>query len=298
MTKSIILISTYNGETFLSQQIDSIISQSQKCNLLVRDDGSKDGTQDLLKAYQQKGILQWYTGENLRPAKSFWNLLQNAPKSDYYAFSDQDDVWMEDKLLVATDMMKDYEDVPCLYFSAKRLVDKDLNLIADTKDNFLLTLGEAMIYNPVTGCTMVINKVLREILLSANPVLPSLHDSWIYRTCLAVGGKVIYDSIPHIKYRQHGNNVVGHVGLYGRLKAFLKSLTGPKLSSARSNTAKELLRCYGPKMTVASREMLILLSEYDRSVKKKLRLIFNSEMKTSSLSGRLTFILYVLFNKY
>lgn len=242
--------------------------------------------------------MQWYTGENLRPAKSFWNLLQNAPESDYYAFSDQDDVWMKDKLSVATDTMKDYNNVPCLYFSAKRLVDKDLNFIADTKDNFKLTLGEAMIYNPVTGCTMVINKTLRDILLSADPDLPSLHDSWIYRTCLAVGGKVIYDPTPHIMYRQHGNNVVGHVGMYGRFKAFLKSLTGPKLSNARSNSAKELLRCYGPMMTDDSRNLLALLSEYDNSIKKKLKLIFNSEMKTSSLSGRFTFILYVLFNKY
>lgn len=293
-----VLLSSYNGEAFIKEQIDSIIAQTMSNQIIVRDDGSSDNTRKILDSYQEKGVLDWYSGPNLRPAKSFWDLLCKAPVSDYYSFCDQDDVWLPDKLFAAIGRMSEYSNVPCLYFSAKRLVDKDLNLIADTKDHHRLRLGEAMINNPVTGCTMVINKALRDILISATPNIPSLHDSWIYRTCLAVGGKVIYDPNPHILYRQHGNNVVGHVGIYRRFKTLLNVLLSAKQKSARSNSAKELLRCYADKMTLDSKTLLTQLSSYDQSLSSKIKLLANNEMQTSSYFGRFTFILYVLFNKY
>lgn len=293
-----VLLSSYNGDAFIKEQIDSINAQTMSNQIIVRDDGSSDNTRKILDSYQEKGVLDWYSGPNLRPAKSFWDLLCKAPVSDYYSFCDQDDVWLPDKLSAAIGRMSEYSNVPCLYFSAKRLVDKDLNLIADTKDHHRLGLGEAMIYNPVTGCTMVINKALRDILISATPNIPSLHDSWIYRTCLAVGGKVIYDPNPHILYRQHGNNVVGHVGIYRRFKSFLNVLLSAKQKSARSNSAKELLRCYADKMTLDSKTLLMQLSSYDQSLSSKIKLLANNEMQTSSYFGRFTFILYVLFNKY
>ena len=84
--KIVVLMSTYNGEKFIREQIDSIlhqtITENMELELLVRDDGSKDQTHAILDEYQANGALTWYTGENLRPAKSFWNLLQNAPQSD------------------------------------------------------------------------------------------------------------------------------------------------------------------------------------------------------------------------
>lgn len=294
-----VLLSTYNGEKYLEEQLQSIIGQHNiSLSLFVRDDGSKDQTINILESYKKSGLLSWYTGENMRPAKSFWNLLCNTPESDYYAFCDQDDVWMEDKMEVAINRMKGYENTPCLYFSAKRLVDKNLNFIADTNNHYKLTLGEAMINNPVTGCTMVINNALYKVLLSANPDFPSLHDAWIYRVCLSVGGKVIYDTTPHIMYRQHEDNVVGYVGLCGRFKALLKTLTTKKTSSARSYSAKELLRCYSNIMTDDSRNLLIKLSEYDKSLLCKVKLLLDNDMKTSSKIARLTFFLYVMFNKY
>lgn len=294
-----VLLSTYNGEQYLEEQIESLLAQENvSVNVIARDDGSTDNTIKILNIYQNKNMLSWYGGENLRPARSFWKLLCDAPVSQYYCFCDQDDVWMPDKLRFAVNKMKSFSDVPCLYFSAKRLVDRNLNFIADTHENLRLTLGEAMVYNPVTGCTMVINEPLRKILLSANPNLPSLHDSWIYRTCLAVGGKVIYDVEPHIMYRQHGNNVVGHVGKFVRFQNFIKSLIAPKNKSARSNSAKELLNCYSNYMNAESLELLTLISEYDKSFSKKIKLLCCKKMRTSSHVGRCTFFLYVLLNKY
>ena len=124
MNKVLILMSVYNGEKYLVEQIESLIHQERvDVSILVRDDGSSDGTIDILENYKTKGILDFYTGENLRPARSFMHLLFNAPDCDYYAFCDQDDVWLPEKLLVATDALKDVNG-PSMFYHAMDLVDE------------------------------------------------------------------------------------------------------------------------------------------------------------------------------
>ena len=92
MKEITVLMSTYNGEMFIREQIDSILnSKDVELQLLVRDDGSSDQTIPILKSYQTKKKLSFYQGHNVRPAKSFMELLCKAPNSKYYAFSDQDD---------------------------------------------------------------------------------------------------------------------------------------------------------------------------------------------------------------
>ena len=86
--KIIILLSTYNGAKFLKEQLDSIYNMDniKDISILARDDGSNDGTQDILESYaQEKDNFSWFQGENLRPAKSFWELLFKAPEADYYS---------------------------------------------------------------------------------------------------------------------------------------------------------------------------------------------------------------------
>ena len=84
MKKIVVLISTYNGEKYLKEQLDSIIKQDcdEKIDILVRDDGSTDKTVDILKSYKKKGLLDYYLGENLKPARSFINLLKHANGSE------------------------------------------------------------------------------------------------------------------------------------------------------------------------------------------------------------------------
>lgn len=294
-----IMLSTYNGEKYLCEQLDSLFRQ-QDVNIMVtvRDDGSRDDTCNILEEYKSRYHLVWYTGANLRPANSFLNLLHNAGNSDYYAFCDQDDVWMEDKLKVATGILKRYPpNEPAMYFSAKRLVDAELNMIKDTNENPLLTLEEAFIYNPVTGCTLVMNKALRDVVVSAEiSTIPSLHDSWVYRICLAIGGHVYYDPMPHILYRQHGGNVVGHVGMFGRFKAFCKSIE--KMGGTRSIVAKMILENYESYLTDDSKRLLEKLANYRNSFRYKLSLLFDSKLRARSKMGAITFRLYLLLNKY
>lgn len=211
MNTVLVLLSTYNGENYLPAQLQSLYDQKDcNCTILVRDDRSSDNTCNILEAARNEGKLKWYTGENLKPAKSFWNLVQNSPSEfEYYAFCDQDDVWQEDKLLSAIEQIKAYENIPCMYCSAYQMTDRDLNPIPTPKLRVNLTLHNSLLRNIATGCTMVFNKALMDLLKKYSPDFMHIHDDWVYKICMAVGGKVIYDEVPHIFYRQHGNNSIG-----------------------------------------------------------------------------------------
>ena len=163
-------MSTYNGAHYLNEQLQSIYSQKNvHLDLLVRDDGSKDETLSILQNEQNKGKLNYYTGGNLGPANSFLDLLFSAPQHKYYAFSDQDDVWIDDKLDSAIKQIEKYDDVPALYFCQTQLVDKNLNKMENVTIHPYLSYGESLVYQFVGGCTMVFNDALRKIIVNYHP---------------------------------------------------------------------------------------------------------------------------------
>jgi len=213
-----ILMSTYNGEKYLREQLESILQQDcekkglAKWQLFIRDDGSSDGTQEILQEYALKypEKIQWFQGKNCGVIQSFFQLLQKAKKADYYAFSDQDDYWMPDKMSCALQVLEQYgKTIPLLYCCRPKLVDADLNSIPSvTKASVRPSFGNALIENIVTGCTAVLNDILRELLVFRFPEFTVMHDRWFYLVA-ACFGKVYYDETPHICYRQHGGNVVG-----------------------------------------------------------------------------------------
>lgn len=115
-----VLLSTYNGEKYLEEQLNSLIKQEDvELRILVRDDGSKDRTHEILDKWQKRGHINWYEGKNKGAAQSFMDLIYNAPEADYYAFCDQDDVWLPEKLKVAIDKIRESnEAMPCMYISS------------------------------------------------------------------------------------------------------------------------------------------------------------------------------------
>ena len=128
--KVLVLMSTYNGEQYLQQQINSIITQKNvEVELIVRDDGSTDKTIDILKDYQQKGLLSYYAGENLKPQYSFLHLLRHAPECKYYAFADQDDVWLEDKLYSGIKEIYSFDNQPAIYTCQTQMTNQYLEKI-------------------------------------------------------------------------------------------------------------------------------------------------------------------------
>lgn len=208
-----VLMSSYNGKQYIKQQIQSILDQ--KCDLdvdiYVRDDGSTDGTKEILQQYADEGVLHWYTGENLKPAKSFMDLLLHCPEHDFYAFCDQDDFWEPEKLQAGTDLIRDITG-PAFSFANARLVDQQLQDLgrsvyrAPVKTDFE-TISCA---GGILGCTMVLNHALAALFRTKSmPEKLIMHDFYVALVCALAGGEIFYDHTPRMLYRQHGNNVIG-----------------------------------------------------------------------------------------
>lgn len=129
--KVIILLSTYNGEKYIEQQINSLLKQTYKnINIYVRDDGSKDGTLEILKKYEEKGEIFLIQGKNIGFINSFMELLKKVEKADYYSFCDQDDVWNEDKIERAVRALeKEDNDKILLYASNYEFYDSNMEFL-------------------------------------------------------------------------------------------------------------------------------------------------------------------------
>lgn len=225
-----ILMSTYNGERFLAEQIESLLGQTWKnLEILIRDDGSKDRTPDILKEYgKEYKNIRIFLEENKGVSGSFFELLKKSD-ADYVAFCDQDDVWLEPKIEKAVEKL-DCEKGPALYCSNKILIDSAGNLMKkqDTRQR-LPGFGNAVVECICTGCTAVMNREMAEIIGARLPEHAILHDWWCYLIASYVG-KVIFDEKAYIKYRQHEQNVVGaRAGFWGEVRqkaAYLKKSSG------------------------------------------------------------------------
>lgn len=279
--KVVILMSTYNGEKFLKKQIESILNQKDvSVHIIVRDDGSVDDTQKILNMYKKKRLLNWYTGENKKTARSFLDLIDKAPKADYYAFSDQDDVWLSTKLITAIKKLKKFDDSPALYAGNYKLVDEKLKeLISMNIHKTTTKFNEAIVYSCCTGCTMVINNKLMENIKGKYPKYIFMHDDWIHKVCLGIGGNVIYDDSKNLLYRQHGNNVEG--GKHGLIDKVMKVYNDKKNNKhIMQKQLLEILRLYKHQLT--SDNYLLARYAIDKSKGNfldRLQLAFNKKYK-------------------
>ncbi len=291
-----VLMSTYNGEKYLAEQIESILAQKDvNVSLLVRDDASSDKTCELLMDYNRQGKLNWYAGNNLGAARSFWDLIKKAPDSTYYAFSDQDDVWDTDKLISAIHQIKKLNNKkPILYFSNKTLVNKDGKAL-HKKDEYVrgVTLNYSLLKGFASGCTMVFNKALYNELIKYEPQTMTMHDSWILKVAGAVG-TVIYDKTPHIFYRQHGNNTVGNQTRIKQFKRYIKNITYYSHDTMRSDMAWQLLTIYGKQMRPRDRKYCVLLANIRKSFYSRMHLFFSGYLKTQHPADIFFFKIFIL----
>lgn len=293
-----VLMSTYNGEKFLQEQIDSILGQRDvHVHLLVRDDGSTDHTLNILERYQEKGLLSFYTGENLGPQRSFLHLLQHAPSCDYYAFADQDDVWMEDKLITGIESICANADRHALYFSQTQLVDENLRPMPSIIIHPYLTFGEMLIYKFIGGCTMIMNHALRTAVGSYIPSRMPMHDLWIYSIAVATEAFVFFDPTPHILYRQHDNNTVGQgQGFIYEWSQRLKRFSSQ--NNERFIQAWELANGYLQAMSSKNAAILQLFLDGKKSLRKRFAIIKSHELRCADRTTQWLFWLNVIFNKY
>ena len=232
--KVAILMGTYNGERFLPEQLDSIKRQTHtNWELHVSDDGSTDSTQVIIhdfKAELQEHLVTLRQGPQKGFATNFLALTCDpAIKADYYAFSDQDDVWESDKLERAIAWLNTIPtDKPAMYCSRTRLIDERGNQIGFSplfkrKPSF----KNALVQSIAGANTMAFNNEARKLIEHGGSEISVVsHDWWVYMLVSGCGGSVYYDGTPCVRYRQHDANLVGaNAGvraMYARLTASVR----------------------------------------------------------------------------
>lgn len=271
-----ILMATYNGEKFLAQQIESIQKQTFKeWNLLIRDDGSSDKTCDIIRNFTAKDSRIRFINENehhnLGVIKSFF-MLVNYEVADFYFFSDQDDVWLPEKLSVSLEAAKHKtSDVPLLVYTDLKVVNQELNILQDSmiraqSHHANTTLLPELTENTVTGGTMMINHALAEKWFTPNDIL--MHD-WFLALLAASLGEIIYLDLPTQLYRQHDNNVLGARTMDKRFKILRE---GPKSIFTRywklihdsQKQASLIVDKYGDIMTANDLELIKCFIKIDK----------------------------------
>lgn len=215
-----VLLATYNGEKYLPAQLKSLEEQTyQDFRLYVLDDASSDGTVGILQDYKSRHpestelILDTeHTGD---PSKNFFRLLTRS-RQDYTMFCDQDDVWAHEKVRFTLQEMQRQEEndpyIPRLVHTDLEVVSADLQPVArsfmhyEHLDPHYTSLPRLIVQNNVTGCTILLNRLLRERIRVPDPMF--MYDWWIALTCSAFG-KISYLKDATVLYRQHGANAVG-----------------------------------------------------------------------------------------
>ena len=282
--KIAVLLSTYNGEKFLAEQIDSLLAQSHKnFILLVRDDGSHDRTVPILESYALDHSVQIrllsHDGKNLGASGGFAFLVDYVIKnkeslgltSSYMMFCDQDDTWFPEKIekLLAAMLAAEADSdsaLPIIVHSDLEVVSEQNTVIAKSLISYQgleikrNSFPNLVISNLVTGCTALINQSLA---LKALPIPEDaiMHDWWLALVATAFG-KTVYLNIPLVHYRQHGNNAIGAKEF---TKVSVVSMSLWRRTLARkpnvhlievSIQAAEFNRRYGPELS--GRERLFL----------------------------------------
>ena len=217
MEKIDILLATYNGSKYLSEQIDSLINQTYKnINIIVRDDGSTDNTVEIIEEYEKKDSRVRLLSDNLGNlgfVRNFEELMKNST-SEYLMFSDQDDIWYNDKVEISYVRMKEVEYIygkscPILVHTNSRI----MNYENQSKKLFILKFSNNSLFENsffnffVQGSTMIINKFLKiESLPFSKEVY--LHDRYLHLITEFIGVRSYID-VPTMNYRQHSSNEIG-----------------------------------------------------------------------------------------
>lgn len=301
-----ILLSTYNGEKYIKEQLDSILLQKNiEFTLYIRDDGSSDETCNILDEYKKNySNIIIEKGENLGWKKSFMSMLRKAPIADFYAFADQDDVWLDNKLEIAVQNLLPYKDIIALYGSNVTVTDRYLKIKRLYNPKGLDVMSRPMEQlldgsHMPGGLTYVFTPNLKKLMERWVPAGDFGHDFICYLLAILFG-KVIYDCNSYVLYRQHGNNQIGaqKENIQKLILNFKNFFT--KSVPYKSIWAEKVIKIY-PELLKERDEVysyLSLLGNYSNGFKYKLKLIRNPNLKRST--NKDTFCLYtkILFNKW
>lgn len=295
-----VLLSTYNGEKYIREQIESILKQKNvEVLLYIRDDGSKDNTVDIINQYYLKynEKITVELGKNVGWKKSFNEILYNSPVADYYAFSDQDDVWMPNKLENAVEKLV-AEDEPALYYSDVMIVDENLHYIGVKKNVAPVETCESYLSQAYgQGCTMVFNWKARELYKSYRLKKAVSHEAWMSILC-AYFGSIIYEPKAYLYYRQHENNTIGvrnNISTINKMISFfINYLKKFKSGGFFCDYSKELLDGYATRMNDMQRGIVKCYAKSENSMIARVRLIMNKNIRYYNPMGTVLLKIYIL----
>lgn len=267
-----IMMATYNGENYIREQIESIIYQTYtEWKLYISDDGSTDRTkaiiQEYIECYPDK-IMLLKSRKSTHCAKgNFSFLFETVPNADYYAFCDQDDVWLPEKLNTLLETIEGSEDEPMLVYHDLKVVNQDKELIAESfyeYSNLFLDerrpINQVLLYNCIPGCAMMYNHKLREKIQKI-PIDCIMHDWWVLLVTLCYGDKIIHSEKKLGLYRQHGNNELGAVEKKSIAAMILKCFDFKNIVYYRNNNKRMRLE----RITQTKQ----LIKEYENRIKRE-----------------------------
>lgn len=269
-----VLLSSYNGERFIAEQIDSILSQTIPVRLIVSDDGSDDGTWDTLEKYAQNypNRIEIIRNSGRRGAAYNFIHLSMTYKDDYLMFADQDDVWMKDKAERTLAFMREQESkygkgTPVMVYTDMKVVSENLNVISDSYMKMMNAdfgrnkLHQVMAQNTAAGCTCMYNRALAG-LINEEPSFMVMHDWWLALIAVCFGHIAALEE-PTILYRQHQRNFMGAKAvttLSYKLDRFLHGGNDIRKAVGETYTqAKSFLSVFGGGLTP---EQISLLEDY------------------------------------
>ncbi|MGK4144892.1 glycosyltransferase family 2 protein [Weissella paramesenteroides] len=302
MYKVVVLMSSYNGEKYISEQIESILNQvNVNVHLFIRDDGSTDDTLKIIKQFKDKITI--FYGENIGLQDSFGSLIWNdSIDADFYAFSDQDDVWDKDKLFRAVTELSKIANVG-MYASNQRVVDADLHFIKPLYG--LETQGlpypkyknfkSFFLNNNYFGNTIVLNRKAMEAVREYRPNhLIVQHDTWV-SIVVYINGQIIFDSNMHSSYRQHNQNVVGGLAVSTSLLHKVKTFKNKRPTYSR--LARLVLEGYSKQVSKTNVDWLntiVLLP----NINSKLKLFFDGGIRGKNLYQTVILKMLILSSKF
>lgn len=303
-----VLLSAYNGENYIEEQLDSIrLQKSVRVKILARDDGSTDDTVRVLEAYREKypGLLTVIKGSNIGWRKSFMELLYLAPDAEYYSYSDQDDVWETDKLLRAVTRLKRVKHPVALYTGNVWVTDAELKITGsfapEGVDMMKRPLMQLIMRKGILGYGMsqVFTREARKKILKLYPGGMKGHDEFTFLTCLYLG-EVVYDPEPSVYYRQHGKNEIGtqKKGILWVLHEQIRQLLQPSNAKGRQ-LARLFLDTFDEiKERPEIYRALCTISDYPKNLKTRMALIRYPGMRREKRSDSLRLYLKILLNRY
>ncbi len=299
----LILMSTYNGGESIERQIDSIICQKGvDVSVSIRDDGSFEDTKSILKRicdkYDGKVTVQF--GSNIGWKASFMELIHHSLSGyDYYGFSDQDDVWMEDKLINCVTLMENDGDVKCVKLAHCNSLSVDANMHPRKKQEYIipspLNYKTAISTECFQGCGMIWNGTAMELLKHYRTRNEALaHDYWVGIVCYLCG-KVYYCDKRLFYHVRHDSNSSqdGKVwsGRLQRLSLFSSDV------SVYMNPSEDLLMGFSQYLDNDQTDFLRRLIDYKENIKSKIQLLVDRDFRRPTLISTFAFKIAIIMNK-